>query len=54
VDKIKKKRYKVGKKWAISNFRVIAGIFLDINGKMEKMVTFNCGPTFIYILEFMV
>jgi hypothetical protein len=47
VDKIKKKGYEVGKKSAKANFKVIAGIFLNINGKMEKMATFNCGPTFI-------
>jgi antirestriction protein len=47
VDKIKKKGYKMGKKWAIANFKVIASIFLDVNRKMEKMATFNCGFTFI-------
>lgn len=47
MDKIKKKGYEVGKTWAIVNFKVIASIFLDINGKMEKTATFNCGLTFI-------
>jgi hypothetical protein len=35
----------VGKKWAVVNFKVIVGIFLNIKGKMEKKVTSKCGPT---------
>jgi hypothetical protein len=46
VHKLKIKRYEVGIKWVVINFKVIVGIFLNINGKMG---TFNYGPTLIYI-----